>query len=177
VKCRRPSGHGCDLHAARDREALRQGIYARCTGEPAAAAWPFREVARRRVGGGSKTSPAEEITWAGSFHGLPITFTTRPRLVTAHASFLVPSNARLRTSILKRDEVHFLDLCARDRALSEAERAELAAMAQAQDPSRPVRVREAGEPVRGEIPSGAENLTPDPPDSSGGGLSTQCTLL
>lgn len=177
VKCRRPSGHGCELHAERDREALRQGVYARCPGAPATAAWPFREVTRRKVGGGSKTLPADEITWTGTFRGQPITFTTRPRLVTAHASFLVPSNARLRTSILKRDEVHFLDLCVRNRTLSETERAELAALAEAQDPSSPVRVRGAGEPVRGEASTGAGNAGPNPQVSSGDGLGTQFTFL
>ncbi len=179
VKCRRPSGHGCDLHAPRDREALRRGIYARCPGEsaPAAAPWPFREVTRRKVGGGSKTSPADEITWTGSFHGRAITFTTRPRLVTAQASFLVSSNARLRTSVLKRDESHFLDLCVQDRALSKTERAELAALAGAQDRSRPVRVRETGEPVRGEVPTEVESPRPNQQDNSGGGPVVQFTLL
>lgn len=181
VKCRRPSGHGCDLHATRDREALRLGIYARCPGpgEPtaAAAAWPFREVTRRKVGGGSKTSPADEITWTGSFNGRPIIFTTRPRLVTAQASFLVSSNARLRTSVLKRDESHFLDLCVQDRALSMTERAELAALAGAQDRSRPVRVRETGEPVRGEVPTEVESPGPNQQDNSGGGPVVQFTLL
>ena len=132
-----------------------QGVYGRCPGEPAttASAWPFREVSRRKVGGGSKTTPADEITWTGMFGGTPITFTTRPRLLTANASFLVSSNARLRTSILKRDEGHFIDLCVRGRVLSDAERVELAALAQAQDAKRPVRVRHADEPVRGEVPS------------------------
>jgi len=180
VKCRRPSGHGCDLHATRDREALRLGIYARCPGEsaPAAAPWPFREVTRRKVGGGSKTSPADKITWTGSFHGRPIIFTTRPRLVTAQASFLVSSNARLRTSLLKRDENHFLDLCVRNGTLSESERAELAALAEAQDPSRPARVRETGEPVRGEAHTAAASCEPvQPLASSGGGPVVQFTLL
>jgi hypothetical protein len=110
--------------------------------------WPFREVARRKVGGGSKTVPADEITWTGLFGGRRLTFTTRPRLLTPHASFLVPSNARLRTSILKRDEAHFIDLCVRDRMLDDAERVALQALAQAQDPERPVQVRHRGEPVR-----------------------------
>ena len=148
---------------------MRQGVYGRCPGATGAAgdSWPFREVSRRKVGGGSKTLPADEITWTGIFRGTPIIFTTRPRLLTANASFLVPSNARLRTSILKRDEGHFVDLCVRDRALSDAEREELAALAQAQDPERPVRVRLAGEPVRGNVPiRSAQSPRPqtDPPD-------------
>lgn len=128
---------------------MRQGIYGRCPGELTTPAWPFREISRREVGGGSKTFPADEITWTGRFHDAPITFTTTPRLVTPHASFLVPSNARLRTSLLKRDQVYFIDLCVRDRTLSDEERAELAAIAQAHDADRPVRVRHKGEPVRG----------------------------
>jgi hypothetical protein len=112
-------------------------------------AWSFREVARRKVGGGSKTAPADEITWTGFFNGRRLTFTTRPRLLTPNASFLVSSNARLRTSILKRDEGHFIDLCVRDRVLDGAERAALQALAQAQDPDRPVWVRHRREPIRG----------------------------
>jgi hypothetical protein len=112
-------------------------------------AWPFREVARRKVGGGSKTAPADEITWTGLFGGRRLTFTTRPRLLTPHASFLVSSNARLRTSILERDEGHFVDLCVRDQVLDDDERMALQALAQAQDPERPVQVRLRGEPVRG----------------------------
>jgi hypothetical protein len=126
------------VHALRDHEAMRQGVYGRCPGESGAAgdSWPFRD----------------EITWTGSFHGAPITFTTRPRLLTANASFLVPSNARLRTSILKRDEGHFIDLCVRGRLLSDDKREALSTLAQAQDAERPVRVRLAGEPVRGNAP-------------------------
>jgi hypothetical protein len=181
-KCRRPSGYGCDLHAERDREAMRRGIYGPCPAGPSAPAaaetWPFREVSRRKVGGGSKTSPADEITWAGIVGGGPITFTTRPRLVTANASFLVPSNARLRTSILKRDEVHFIDLCVRNRVLREAERAELQALAQAQDPDRPVRVRHTGEPVRGRMPNGViPHVPPPPPDPGPESPPDQLTLL
>lgn len=149
---------------------MRQGVYGRCPGETESAgdAWPFREASRRKVGGGSKTLPADEITWTGLSRGSPITFTTRPRLLTANASFLVPSNARLRTSILKRDEGHFVDLCVRGRALDDAEREELAALAQAQDTEQPVRVRLAGEPVRGNAPvrparpPGGEADPPDP---------------
>jgi hypothetical protein len=99
------------------------------------------------------------------------------RLVTADASFLVSSNARLRTSILQRDLGPFLDLCVRDRALSEAERAELAALAEAQDPDRPVRVREAGEPVRGGAATQVRAREPTPPrDSSRKESKVQCTL-
>jgi hypothetical protein len=132
-------------------------------------AWPFREVSRRKVGGGSKTAPADEITWTGLFRGRRLTFTTRPRLLTPNASFLVPSNARLRTSILKRDEGHFIDLCVRDWVLDDAERAELQALAQAQDPDRPVWVRHVGEPVRGGVCRGvvrAKAPFPEAPDGN-----------
>lgn len=157
---------------------MRQGIYERCPGEGGASAWPFREVSRREVGGGSKTFPADEITWTGLFRGAQITFTTTPRLVTPHASFLVPSNARLRTSILKRDQVYFIDLCVRDRTLNEEERAELAAIAQAQDAGRPVRVRHKGEPVRGT--GGQPTIhasAPTPQDSRPADLEAQLRLL
>lgn len=40
VKCRRPSGHPCDLHAARDRRALDLGLINPC---PAAQRKPDNE--------------------------------------------------------------------------------------------------------------------------------------
>ena len=34
VRCRRPSGHDCELHASRDRAALDAGILSPCPGSP-----------------------------------------------------------------------------------------------------------------------------------------------
>jgi hypothetical protein len=34
--CRRPSGHGCELHASRDQAALDAGVLAPCPGESGA---------------------------------------------------------------------------------------------------------------------------------------------
>ncbi|KKN04261.1 hypothetical protein LCGC14_1099190 [marine sediment metagenome] len=31
-KCRRPSKHGCDIHASRDREAMKAGHLTKCPG-------------------------------------------------------------------------------------------------------------------------------------------------
>ena len=33
VNCRRPSGHNCELHIARDRAALDAGVIIKCTGD------------------------------------------------------------------------------------------------------------------------------------------------
>lgn len=30
--CRRPSGHSCEIHMARDREALKRGLIEKCPG-------------------------------------------------------------------------------------------------------------------------------------------------
>jgi len=34
VKCKRPSGHGCELHAQRDQAAMDAGKLRKCTGAP-----------------------------------------------------------------------------------------------------------------------------------------------
>jgi len=33
-KCRRPSGHGCDIHSARDQCAMDEGFLQRCPAAP-----------------------------------------------------------------------------------------------------------------------------------------------
>lgn len=107
-------------------------------------AWPFTAVGRRKSRAGGKTLGADVITWRGRLRGLTITFTTRPRAIDAHASFLVPSNARVQYAT---EHPQFVDVVVHHPLGAEA-RAELAALAQTQD-TRPVVVRCVGEPVRG----------------------------
>lgn len=44
VKCRRPSGHGCDLHHARDQAALDVGVLKPCKAAPVAVVEPKQLV-------------------------------------------------------------------------------------------------------------------------------------
>ena len=46
VKCRRPSGHGCDIHTARDRAAMDAGLLRPC---PAATANGADDDAQMRL--------------------------------------------------------------------------------------------------------------------------------
>ena len=106
--------------------------------------WPFVVVGRRRSRAGSKTLGADVITWRGRLAGQTITFSTQPRKIDEHASFMVSANARIH---YRAEHPEFVDVLVH-HPLAEAERAELAALAQAQDP-RPVVVRCAGERLRG----------------------------
>ena len=59
VRCRRPSGHGCEVHAERDIAADRAGAYGECP----LALCGLANVARRR---------AEEQAAAASIEHLPL---------------------------------------------------------------------------------------------------------
>ena len=106
--------------------------------------WPFVEVSRRRVGGGAKTFPAEEIRWRGVFGGRMIEITSRPRTCNPHASFMVHANARIN---YMTEHPHFVDLLVHTQ-LSTSEREELRALAEQCD-DRPLVVRCWGERARG----------------------------
>lgn len=41
VRCKRPSGHGCALHASRDRAAMEAGFLRRCPKGPSASQVPL----------------------------------------------------------------------------------------------------------------------------------------
>ena len=113
-----------------------------------APAWPFARVGHRISRAGHKTLGADVITWRGPLLGRTIVFTTRPRTVDAHASFHVPSNARIHYTT---EHPQYIDVCVH-HPLDEAARTALAELAQAQD-TRPVVVRCVGERVRGRGPS------------------------
>lgn len=150
-----------------------------------APSWPFVAVGRRTSRAGAKTLGADIITWRGRLAtgagGRTITFTTQPRKRDAHASFLVSANARIHYTTLHPE---FVDVLVH-HALDDAERAQLAALAQAQD-TRPVVVRCVGERLRAapalraaverapavdardrtpEPPGGTPRLPEDPPDA------------
>jgi hypothetical protein len=114
---------------------------------PAPAAWPFVAVGRRTSRAGAKPLGADIVTWRGRLGGHTITFSTQPRRIDPHALFegtAMPANARIHDTSLPPE---FVDVLVH-HPLAEAERAQLAALAQAQD-ARPVIVRCVGEPLRG----------------------------
>ncbi len=123
----------------------------------AGAPWPFARVGHRTTRGGAKTfrdEPfgADVITWRGRIATADgprtITFSTQPRKIDAHASFEgtgVSANARIHYATLHPE---FIDVLVH-HPLGAAERAALAALAQAHD-TRPIVVRCVGERLRGE---------------------------
>lgn len=115
----------------------------------AGPAWPFHACRRRTVGGGPKTTGADEILWSGVLGGRPVHFTTVPRLVNALESFLTPSNMRLRDSHVGRSG-HFIDLCV-SVPVTDAELRTLERLAQSVD-DRPVRARRQGEALQRPAP-------------------------
>lgn len=48
--CRRPSGHGCATHAARDQLAMDRGFLVACTGIPAQPRLPAVDDDARQMG-------------------------------------------------------------------------------------------------------------------------------
>lgn len=127
-----------------------------------APSWPFAAVGRRTSRTGAKTLGADIITWRGRLEtavgGRTITFTTQPPKRDAHASFLVSANARIHYTTLHPE---FVDVLVH-HALDEAERAQLAVLAQAQD-TRPVVVRCVGERLRAAPAAEARDPAPEPP--------------
>jgi hypothetical protein len=119
------------------------------------AEWPFAEVSRRKVGGGAKTTPADEIRWRGTLRGRTIEITSRPRTCDPSASFHVHANARIEYMI---EHAQFVDLLVHEQ-LDACEREELRSLAQQFD-QRPIVVRCQGELVRG---VGRSKATPKSP--------------
>lgn len=119
------------------------------------AEWPFAEVSRRKVGGGAKTMPADEIRWRGTLRGRTITMTSRPRTCDPSASFHVHANARIEYMI---EHAQFVDLLVHEQ-LDACEREELRSLAQQFD-QRPIVVRCQGELARG---VGRSKATPKKP--------------
>jgi hypothetical protein len=91
----------------------------------------FREVSRRRVGGGPKVIAAEEITWVGDLGGRTIHAVSRVRLLNPMESFETSSGHRLRDSKVG-DAGHWVDLRVSSE-VSDAELRHIAALAQAEE--------------------------------------------
>lgn len=98
----------------------------------------FRQVHRRQVGGGPKTTAADELTFIGDLGSGPILLVSRVRLRNPQESFLTSSDHRQRDSHVGRSG-HWVDLRVVGRC-SNADPAAIERLARAADP-RPVVVR------------------------------------
>ncbi|MET0528613.1 MAG: hypothetical protein ABW003_09755 [Microvirga sp.] len=113
-------------------------MQARTTPEAASFAQAFRQIGQRKIGGGPKTPPADELLFCGNLGSGLVFLTTRVRLVEPNESFYTSSNHRLRDSHVGRSG-HWIDIEVRG-SCSDADLARIEQLAQAAD-TRPVSVR------------------------------------
>lgn len=115
-------------------------VRARTTPNPASFDAAFRQIGQRKVGGGPKTTEADELLFCGNL-GCGILFlTSRVRLVEPNESFYTSSNHRLRDSRVGSGG-HWVDIEVRG-VCSDADLALIQRLAQAGD-TRSVSVRRA----------------------------------
>ena len=124
-----------------------QAITLRVTPNPANFDHAFRQIGSCKVGGGPKTTEADEFTFVGNIGSGLVFLTSRVRLIEPHESFYTPSNMRLRDSHVGRAG-HWIDIQVRG-ICSDADLAFIGRLAQAAD-ERPVVVRRPGQPPAGE---------------------------
>jgi hypothetical protein len=124
-----------------------RAITRRVTPNPATFDQAFRQIGRRKVGGGPKTTQADEFTFLGNVGSGLVFLTSRVRLIDPHESYLTPSNMRLCDSHVGRSG-HWVDIQVRG-ICSDADLTLIHRLAQAAD-ERPVSVRRAGQPPAGE---------------------------
>ena len=105
---------------------------------PASFAEAFRQIGRRQVGGGPKTTPADELLFCGNLGSGIIFLTWRVRLIEPNESFYTSSSHRLRDSHVGRAG-HWVEIEVRGEC-TDADLALIERLAQAAD-TRPVAVR------------------------------------
>lgn len=115
-----------------------QQTQARITANPATFEEAFRQIGRKSVGGGPKTTPADELLFCGNLGSGIIFLTSRVRLIDPNESFYTSSNHRLRDSHVGRAG-HWVDIEVRGDC-SETDISLIRRLAQAAD-TRPVIVR------------------------------------
>ncbi len=98
----------------------------------------FREVSRRRVGGGPKVTGAHEITWRGQIRGRRIDAVSRVRPINPMESFETSSGHRLRDSKVG-DAGHWVDLRV-STPVTDGELTLITAAANDSGETRPIRV-------------------------------------
>lgn len=122
-----------------------QTLTPRTTRNPVSFDEAFRQIGRRKIGrkigGGPKTTEADEFIFVGNLGSGILFVTSRVRLIDPHESFYTSSNHRLRDSHVGRAghwvDIQVCGLC------SDAELALIERLAQAVD-GRPVVVRRTG---------------------------------
>ncbi|MBB3811648.1 hypothetical protein FHS81_003764 [Pseudochelatococcus contaminans] len=117
---------------------FQQARSARMTHDPATFDEAFRQIGRKQVGGGPKTTPADELLFCGNLGSGIIFLTTRVRLIDPNESFYTSSSHRLRDSHVGRSG-HWVEIEVRGDC-SMAELALIERLAKAAD-TRPVVVQ------------------------------------
>ncbi|WP_167350819.1 hypothetical protein, partial [Methylobacterium variabile] len=110
----------------------------RTTPNPATFGEAFRQIGQRTVGGGPKTTGADERLFCGNLGSGIVFLTSRVRLIEPNESFYTSSNHRLRDSHVGRSG-HWVDIEVRGTC-SDEDLAMIRRLAQADD-ARPVIVR------------------------------------
>jgi hypothetical protein len=113
----------------------------RVSKNPRTFAEAFRQIGRRKVGGGPKTTAADEFTFCGNLGSGIVFLVSRVRLIEPNESFYTSAPHRLRDSYVGRSG-HWMDLEVGGEC-SDAELEKIRELAQAAD-ARPVRIRRHG---------------------------------
>ncbi|KMO14838.1 hypothetical protein [Methylobacterium platani] len=118
----------------------RHTLTPRTTPDPKSFAEAFRQIGQRTVGGGPKTTGADERLFCGNLGSGILFLTSRVRLIEPNESFYTSSNHRLSGSHVGRGG-HWVDLEVRGNC-SDADLALIRRLAEATE-DRPVEVRRA----------------------------------
>lgn len=121
-----------------------QRTSARITPNPATFNEAFRRIGARKIGGGPKTTAADEFIFCGNLGSGILFLTTRVRLIEPLESFYTSSNHRLRDSHVGRSG-HWVDISVRGDC-SDDDLDLIKRLAQDAD-TRPVIVRRAASPT------------------------------
>lgn len=116
----------------------RHTLTPRTTPNPTSFVEAFRQIGQRTVGGGPKTTGADERLFCGNLGSGILFLTSRVRLIEPNESFYTSSNHRLRDSHVGRSG-HWVDIEVRGTC-SDEDMAMIRRLAQADD-TRPVIVR------------------------------------
>ena len=115
-------------------------LKARTTPHPSSFDAAFRQIGQRKVGGGPKTTEADELLFCGNLGSGILFLRSRVRLIERHESFYTSSNHRLRDSKVGSGG-HFVEIEVTG-GCSDADLATIQRIAQSAD-TRPVVVRRA----------------------------------
>jgi hypothetical protein len=122
-----------------------QALAPKITPNPLTFDEAFRRIGHRQVGGGPKTTEADEFTFIGNLGSGLLLLTSRARLIDPHESFYTSSNHRLRDSHVGRAG-HWVDIQLHGLC-TDADLAVIGQLAQSAD-DRPVFVRRVGRPAK-----------------------------